>query len=94
MRELARRLNHDNDRGAIDQKTWARLAPLLPPPDLQPFTANDLPTQLLEPFTEKDGTRGRIVYIEATAGRSDGPALPVPLGGRVTAAPSCPTAAS
>ena len=71
VRELARRLNRDHDRGAIDDKTWARLAPLLPPPDLQPFTAAELPAELLAPFTEKDGTRGRILYIEATAGQSD-----------------------
>jgi predicted RND superfamily exporter protein len=71
LRKLTRRLERAHDRGGIDDATWARITPMLPPPDLQPFAANDLPKQLVEPFTEKDGTRGRILYVEPTVGQSD-----------------------
>jgi uncharacterized membrane protein YdfJ with MMPL/SSD domain len=71
LRKLARRLERAHDRGGIDDETWARITPMLPPPDLAPFGASALPAQLVEPFTEKDGTRGRILYIEPTKGQSD-----------------------
>lgn len=71
LRKLARRMNRLYERGAIDDATWAKISPLLPPPDLKPFTAAELPFQLQEPFIEKDGRRGRILYIEATTGQSD-----------------------
>lgn len=71
LRVLGRRLERAHDRGGIDDATWARIVPLLPTPDLRPFGVDDLPAPLVEPFTEKDGTRGRIVYIEQTAGQSD-----------------------
>jgi len=42
-----RRLIHDN----------------LPPADLRPLTAADLPALALRPFTERDGTVGRVVLV-------------------------------
>jgi predicted RND superfamily exporter protein len=71
LRALRRRLIRAHDRGAIPDATWVRIAPLLPPPDLGAFRAADLPPELLEPFTERDSTRGRILYIEQTRGESD-----------------------
>ena len=71
LHRFARRLARTDERGAIDDATWARIAPLLPPPDLKPFTSANLPFQLQEPFIEKDGTRGRILYIEPSKGQSD-----------------------
>jgi predicted RND superfamily exporter protein len=71
LRRLAQRMTRLYERGAIDDAAWAKISPLLPPPDLQPFAAADLPFQLQEPFIDKDGTRGRILYIEATKGQSD-----------------------
>jgi uncharacterized membrane protein YdfJ with MMPL/SSD domain len=68
---LARRLRRARDRGAIDDRTWARLEPLLPPPGLRPFTIRDLPDQLRRPFTEKDGTLGHILYVQPTVGQPD-----------------------
>ena len=51
---------------AVDyQKLHARL-----PSRLVPLTLSDLPERLARPFTEKDGTRGRIVYIVPSDGRS------------------------
>jgi predicted RND superfamily exporter protein len=71
LRALARRLERIHERGGIDDPTWARLSPLLPPPDLPPFGAADLPPEISEPFTERDGTRGRILFIQPTVGQSD-----------------------
>src|SRR5262249_2195241 len=42
-----------------------------PPEGLRAFGVDDLPEDLARPFTERDGTRGRLVLIEPTAGRSD-----------------------
>jgi uncharacterized membrane protein YdfJ with MMPL/SSD domain len=71
LRRLTKRLERAHDRGGIDDATWAQITPMLPPPELRPFGPDDLPAQLLEPFTEKDGTRGRILYIAPTEGQSD-----------------------
>jgi predicted RND superfamily exporter protein len=71
VRALTRRLTRAHERGAIDDAAWAKLRPLLPPPDVVPFGVRDLPEELVQPFTERDGTRGRILYIEQTRGQSD-----------------------
>jgi predicted RND superfamily exporter protein len=71
LQELARRLRRDRARGAIDDDLWGRIERLLPTADTRPFGMNDLPKDLAAPFTEKDGTRGRILFIEPTAGQSD-----------------------
>jgi uncharacterized membrane protein YdfJ with MMPL/SSD domain len=71
LQALARRIRRAHDRDAIDDTTWARLAPLLPPPGLRPFGLEDLPAEILEPFTERDGTRGRVMFVQPTVGQSD-----------------------
>jgi predicted RND superfamily exporter protein len=71
LRELARRFRRDRARGAIDDDLWQRIEPLLPTDDVKPFTIADLPSDLAESFTEKDGSRGRVLLIEQTAGQSD-----------------------
>jgi predicted RND superfamily exporter protein len=58
-------------RGFLRDREWSDAESLLPPEDLTPWTAADLPENLARPFTERDGTRGRLVLIEPTAGRSD-----------------------
>ena len=54
-------------RHAIDEADWKELQAVLPPEDLHPFTMNELPENLARPFTETDGTRGRIVFIAPTS---------------------------
>jgi predicted RND superfamily exporter protein len=71
LAQLRRRLLRAHDRGAIDDADWARVLPYLPPADLRTFTAHDLPATVRAPFTERDGSVGRILFIEPTAGRSD-----------------------
>jgi hypothetical protein len=55
-------------RGLIPDEDWKKLEPFLPPDDLKPFEIADLPLGLARTFTETDGTRGRIVFIEPTRG--------------------------
>jgi hypothetical protein len=54
--------------GLIADADWKRLADIIPPDDLKPFTMADLPVGVARTFTEADGTRGRIVYISPTSG--------------------------
>jgi predicted RND superfamily exporter protein len=68
---LEERLVRAHDRGLIAASDWAEIARSLPPPDLAPWTIADLPEAVARPFTERDGTRGRLVLIEPTVGKSD-----------------------
>jgi predicted exporter len=54
-------------RHLVDDETWKKIARFLPPPDLHTFGMADLPAGLARPFTERDGTRGRILYISPTS---------------------------
>ena len=47
---------------------WERVEPYLPPENLEPFGIDELPDAVARPYTEKDGTRGRIVYISPADG--------------------------
>src|SRR5690606_13221455 len=58
------------NRGVIEDADWAKIEPMIPPADLAPFGIEDLPDDMARPFTEKDGSRGRIVYISPTRGES------------------------
>lgn len=53
--------------GWIDPATYRDLAARLP---AAPVTIERLPTRLAQPFTERDGTRGRLVHLVPTEGRS------------------------
>ncbi len=57
-------------RGFINDKDWKKNEDLLPPKDLKPITIDKLPEQVARSFMEKDGTRGRLVYIVPATGRS------------------------
>lgn len=65
------RLLRARELRAIPDRDWSELLPLLPPADLRPFGLADLPEDIARPFTEKDGTRGRLVVIEQSETRSD-----------------------
>ncbi|HEX7671795.1 MAG TPA: MMPL family transporter, partial [Polyangiaceae bacterium] len=67
--EIKARVLRARRRKFIDDADWARLAPHIPD-ELSPIGIADLPEQLARPFTEKDGTRGHVVYIAPTEGRS------------------------
>jgi len=61
LMQLRRRILKAHQRGLVAD--WAKVEPYLPPEDLKPFGIAELPDAIARPFTEKDGTRGRIVYI-------------------------------
>jgi uncharacterized membrane protein YdfJ with MMPL/SSD domain len=65
------RLVRAHERGSIAPSDWSEIAPKLPPEGLRPYGVEDLPADIARPFTERDGTRGRLVLIEPTAGKSD-----------------------
>jgi len=54
-------------RGLVSDDDFRQIAPYLPPDDLAPFGMADLPEGIARPFTETDGTRGRIVYLSPIA---------------------------
>lgn len=67
--EIKDKVMRAHKRDIIPEADWKKLSPYLPPDDLKPFDIADLPVGMARMFTETDGTRGRIVYIEPT--RSD-----------------------
>ncbi len=70
LNETRELLMRARSRGLIGENDWKELAPYLPPAALTMVGVYDLPEQLARSFTEKDGTRGRIVYITPKEGRS------------------------
>jgi uncharacterized protein len=64
--QLRRRILSAHHRGMVAD--WDKVEPYLPPADLKPITIADLPPAVARPFTERDGTRGRILYISPVDG--------------------------
>ncbi len=69
--ETAERLERAHTRGFITDAEWAKVKDHLPPPDLEPYGIGDLPEPLARPYSEKDGTRGRLVVVEAEPSHSN-----------------------
>ena len=70
VNEMRDRIDRARKRGFVSDDDWAKIQPNLPKGDLKPLTIEDLPEMVARPFTERDGTRGRIVYIVPTTGFS------------------------
>jgi hypothetical protein len=70
LRKIRARLERTRDLGKLSSDDWKAIEPYLPPAELQPFGIGDLPERVARPFTERDGTRGRIVYVVPTEGVS------------------------
>jgi uncharacterized protein len=68
--ETRKKIDRIRELGKINDQDWKDLEKWLPPKDLAPFGVEDLPERVARPFTEKDGTRGRVVYIAPTEGAS------------------------
>ena len=68
--ELRDRILRAKTRGFIKDEDWAKIEPHLPKGELRAITMADLPEQAARSFTERDGTRGRIVYIAPAKGFS------------------------
>jgi len=69
LQEIASTLRKARARGLVADADWAQISPVLPPPDLRPYGAGDLPASVARPFTARDGVRGKVVIIEPTAGQ-------------------------
>jgi hypothetical protein len=70
-RALGDRLRRGRERGFIGDADWEKLAKLVPPADLAPFGVADLSADVASPFTEKNGTRGTLVLVEAAPNTSN-----------------------
>jgi hypothetical protein len=63
---LKDRMMRAKKRGLINDADWGKVKDFIPPDDLKAFGIPELPDGIARLFTEKDGTRGRIVYITPT----------------------------
>jgi uncharacterized membrane protein YdfJ with MMPL/SSD domain len=70
LRQIRARIERVRALGKINDEDWQTIEPFLPARDLRPFGIEDLPPRVARPFTERDGTRGRIVYVVPTDGQS------------------------
>ncbi|MSP25331.1 MAG: hypothetical protein EXR75_09240 [Myxococcales bacterium] len=61
--DIADRLVRAKKRGIVSDEDWNKLKRYLPPTKLAAYTMAELPEGVARPFTERDGTRGRIMFI-------------------------------
>ncbi|HET6983037.1 MAG TPA: MMPL family transporter [Myxococcaceae bacterium] len=71
LEEIRRKILKARRQGGISDADWKEMKELLPPENLKPYTLSDLPEDLARPFSEVDGTRGRLVFITPTDGKDD-----------------------
>lgn len=69
LNEIRDRLERGRRRGFMSDETWKEIAQYIPA-ELRTLGIQDLPPQVARPFEERDGTRGRLVYIVPATGRS------------------------
>lgn len=69
LEEMMDRIERARRRGSIADDDWAKLEPHLPK-KLEKIGIPELPELVARSFTEKDGTRGNIVYIVPSEGKS------------------------
>ena len=70
LEESREKIDKARAHGKISRQDWEQIQPYLPGPDLRAFGIQDLPEKVVRPFTERDGTRGRVVYVLPTEGKS------------------------
>jgi len=70
IEEMRDRVLRARRRGFISDKDWAELSPHIPDGEITPIGIEDLPEQVARPFTERDGARGKIVFIAPKSGFS------------------------
>ncbi|TKD08428.1 efflux RND transporter permease subunit [Polyangium fumosum] len=70
IEDIRRIVQKARKRNLISDADWAEITPYVPAEELKPIAIPDLPETVARPFTEKDGTRGRIVYIVPKQGQS------------------------
>ncbi|MFO0658592.1 MAG: MMPL family transporter [Polyangiaceae bacterium] len=70
IKQMRERIQKSRSRGFINDNDWKDIEPYLPKGEIKPITIAELPEQVARSFTERDGTRGRIVYIAPKSGFS------------------------
>jgi predicted RND superfamily exporter protein len=70
IEEARDRIERAHRRGFFSDADWTEINKHIPAGKLKPIDVADLPEQAARMFIEKDGTRGRLVYIVPTSGRS------------------------
>jgi uncharacterized protein len=68
--DMRDRIERARKRGFIKDDDWSKISKHLPTGELRAIELGDLPEQAVRPFTERDGSRGRIVYIAPARGFS------------------------
>ena len=71
LEEVRRKILKARRQGGVSDADWKEMKDLLPPENLKPYTLADLPEDLARPFSEVDGTRGRLAFITPTNGKDD-----------------------
>jgi hypothetical protein len=56
-------------RPYVDEAHRQQIDASLPPAEIALVSASDLPASVARPFTERDGTRGRLLFVEHADGR-------------------------
>lgn len=69
LADIKDRIERARRRGFIKDADWEKIREHIPE-RLAPIGIDDLPDSIARPFMERDGTRGRIVYIVPTPGKS------------------------
>lgn len=64
------KLERAKKRGLLSEKDWLDIQRELPDLPISPIGIDSLPEQAVRMFIEKDGSRGRLIYIVPTNGRS------------------------
>ncbi len=70
IEEMRDRINRAKSHHFIADADWKKIEPHLPEGPVAALGIADLPEQVARAFTERDGTRGRIVYIAPKSGES------------------------
>lgn len=61
--EIGDKLERARARHFLSDADWDKVKDNVPPHDLRPYGLADLPEMIARPYSEKDGTRGRLVVI-------------------------------
>ncbi len=70
LKEIRATLVRAHEKGFLKEPDWQRLDELIPARALTAIGIGDLPEAVARPFTELDGSRGKLVYLEPAKGRS------------------------
>src|SRR5258708_16698895 len=71
LRTIAARLERAHERGFVGEEDWTRLREVLPSADVRPYALGDIPASVASPFTDANGVRGALVYIESDPSTAD-----------------------